>query len=120
MGAIGYEFLRQSLRLTAFAPSKPAMLMPVTRVEPMPTCLAIPRQVAPARESPVDHLLFALKHEGTDMQILAEALPKLEPASLLAELRRQPTSGYIRMACYGQAATRPTPRRRTHSPAVRP
>lgn len=97
---LGYEFLRQTLRLTAFAPRHPALLKPVTRVEPTDTHLAIPRNVAPDTEEPLDHLLFALKHEGTDLQILAEALPKIEASSLVAALRRSPTGVYIRTACY--------------------
>ena len=100
MTLVGYEFLRQSLRLTAFAPDRPALIKPVTRIEPTDAFLAIPRHVAPDADDPVEHVLFALKHEGTDLQILAEALPKIDPASLLAALRRAPTGTYIRTACY--------------------
>jgi hypothetical protein len=60
---------------------------PVTRVEPTGTFLAIPRHVAPGTDDPLEHVLFALKHEGTDLQILAEALPKIDAA------RRAPTYG---------------------------
>ena len=100
MSLLGYEFLRQSLQLTAFAPKLPALLKPVTRVEPTDSFLAIPRNVAPDSDDPLDHVLFALKHEGTDLQILAEALPKIEAGSLVAALRRAPTGAYIRTACY--------------------
>ena len=100
MSPVGYEFLRQSLRLTAFPPEFPALVKPVTRIEPADTFLAIPRPVAPDTEDPVAHVLFALKHEGTNLHILAEAMPKIGPASLLAELRQSPTGGYIRTACY--------------------
>lgn len=100
MSAVGYEFLRQTLHLSAFAPERPALVKPVTRVEPADTFLAIPRHVAPDTADPLQHVLFALKHEGTDLQILAEALPKIDPASLLAELRRLPSGAYIRAACY--------------------
>jgi Fic/DOC family len=100
MSPVGYEFLRQSLRLNAFPPEFPALVKPVTRIEPADTFLAIPRQVAPETKDPLAHVLFALKHEGTNLQILAEAMPKIDPASLLAELRQSPTGGYIRTACY--------------------
>jgi fido (protein-threonine AMPylation protein) len=100
MAALGYEFLRQALRLSTFPVERPALLKPVTRVEQTDAFLAIPKHVAPVTDDPVAHLLFALKHEGTNLQILAEALPKIDPASLIAELRRAPTGTYTRAACY--------------------
>jgi hypothetical protein len=100
MGVIGYEFLRRSLRLSAFEPERPALVKPVTRLERAASFIAVPRAVAPRSEDPAEHLLFALKHEGIDLKILAEALPHLRPATLLTELRRQPTGAYIRKACY--------------------
>lgn len=100
MIALGYEYLRQALKLSAFPVERPALLKPVTRVEQTDSFLAIPKHVAPATDDPVAHVLFALKHEGTNLQILAEALPKIDPASLIAELRRAPTGTYTRVACY--------------------
>ncbi len=76
------------------------MLKPVTRIERIESHLAIPRHAAPPTGDPVAHLLFALKHEGTNLQILAQALPRIDPAGLLAELRASPTGAYIRTACY--------------------
>lgn len=100
MVAVGYEFLRQSLHLSAFAPDRPALIKPVTRIELGDSFLAIPKNVAPRSDDPVEHVLFALKHEGTDLQVLAEALPKIDPGRLLTELRRLPTGAYTRLACY--------------------
>ena len=40
MTPVGYEFLRQTLQLAAFAPRCPALLKPVTRVEPTDGFLA--------------------------------------------------------------------------------
>lgn len=100
MAAVGYEFLRETLELSAFELRRPALIKPVTRMEPADTFLAVPKHVAPDSADPVKHTLFALKHEGINLQILAEALPKIDPATLLAELRRQPNGGYIRTACY--------------------
>ena len=100
MSALGYEFLRQALNLSAFEPARPALLKPVTRLQGEETHLAVPRHVAPAVDDPLAHVLFALKHEGTNLQILAEALPKIEPDALLAELRKAPTGTYIRVVAY--------------------
>jgi hypothetical protein len=100
MSVLGYEFLRQSFGLSAFAIDRPAMVKAVTKVEQSESCLAIPRQVAPPNDDPVSHLLFALKYEGINLQILSEALPKIDPAALLAALKLAPTGMYTRVACY--------------------
>lgn len=97
---LGYEFLRQALKLSAFPVPRPALLKPVTRVGQTDGFLAVPKHVSPATDDPLAHVLFALKHEGTNLQILAEALPRIDPSALLAELRRSPTGAYIRTACY--------------------
>jgi hypothetical protein len=100
VGAIGYQYLCNSLDLTAFGPVRPARLAPVTRILRQDGNLSVPQKSAPQSAEPLDHLLFALKHEGMELQILAEALPKVEPSALLAELRRTPNGSYIRAACY--------------------
>lgn len=97
---IGYEFLRAALDLSAFAPDRPAMVKTVTRIEASDAFLAVPKHVAPGTDDPLAHVLFALKHEGTNLQILAEALPKISPESMLVEFGASPTGGYIRIACY--------------------
>lgn len=54
--AVGYQFLHESLRLGVFAPERPALVKPVTRVEPTDGFLAIPRNVAPASDDPIEHI----------------------------------------------------------------
>jgi len=76
------------------------MVKPVTRVEPTDGFLAIPRHVAPASAEPLTHVLFALKHEGTNLQILAQALPHVDPAALTQAIKAAPTSSYLRLACF--------------------
>ena len=100
MSAIGYTYLLTLPGITAFPPRRPAVVKPVTRIESTPTFLAVPRQVAPTSENPLDHLLFALKHEGVNMQILAQALKRIDPADLLAAIRSASGGIYIRKACY--------------------
>lgn len=100
MAAIGYEYLRQALELSAYAPSRPAFIKPVTRIEQSNTSLDVPKHVAPNTNDPVAHLLFALKHEGTNLQILAEAMPKIDSSALAAEIRQAPSGAYTRVAGY--------------------
>jgi hypothetical protein len=62
--AVGYEFLRQSLGLPIPPIRRPATVQPVIRVGPgAHDTLAIPALVAPQSDDPLEHVLFALKHE---------------------------------------------------------
>ncbi len=97
---VGYAHLQVSLGLAAFSPPQPAELRPVTRVEQMGDVLAIPTRMTPAAESPLSHLLFALKHEGTDLPIVMETLARIPADQLLATFQRTPNGSYIRVACY--------------------
>ncbi len=100
MPSVGYQFLRDSLELNVFAPSRPAYVGPVTRLQAAGATLAVPRHVAPDSNDPLPHVLFALKHEGTNLQILAETMPKIAAAAMLAELDKAPNGAYIRLACF--------------------
>lgn len=93
-------FVREVLQLPVFAPARPATVRPVTRLERGADALAVPAHVAPSTDDPLAHLLFAIKHEGVDLQILAKALPCLSPEVLHAELRSAPNGQYIRIACH--------------------
>lgn len=100
MSVVGYAFLHRSLELTAFAPTRPARVRPVSRVMPAEALLAVPAHVAPAGTDPLDHVLFALKHEGINLQLLAQAMPLIPPERLLAVLQQTPNGQYIRIACF--------------------
>jgi len=98
MLSVGYEHLRQRLELSAFAPARPALVKPVVRVDPNDRFIAVPAALAPASDDLLGHVLFALKHEGTDLAILAEALPQVPAARLIGELQRTPSGKYLRIA----------------------
>jgi len=66
----GYAFLQALPEISAFPPRQPALVKPVTRVQSMASFLAIPRSLAPTSSDPLEHVLFALKHEGVNLQIL--------------------------------------------------
>jgi len=100
MEEVGYEFVRQALGLGVFPMTRPAVVRPVTRIQPLAGELAVPAQVAPRSDDVVDHLLFALKHEGTELQVIAAACARIAPSRLLDALRTTPTGGYLRKLCY--------------------
>lgn len=98
MASVGYQHLQESLGLSAFPPRLPAFVKLVTRIEPTPTFLAVPGHAAPRSDTALDHILFALKHEGVDLQILSEALGRVSADDLRAELVRTPNGKYLRIA----------------------
>lgn len=100
MSVVGYEWLRQTLGLRVFTVQQPAVVRPVTRIERLADELAVPASVAPLGGDAVEHLLFALKHEGTNLQVVAAACAHLAPARLQGALRSAPSGGYIRKLCY--------------------
>lgn len=100
MRSVGYEFVRELLKLAVFPPARPAAVRPVTRIERSTDALAVPAHVAPPTDAPLSHLLFAIKHEGIDLQILASALPRISSEDMHAELRSAPNGQYIRIACH--------------------
>ncbi len=100
---IGYEFLRQHLATAAFAFSPVARVSAVTRVSLMGEVLAVPASVAPQGNTVADalaHVLFALKHEGTQLPILAQALPQIAAKDMAEAFHAAPTGAYVRVACY--------------------
>ncbi len=97
---VGYQFLVDALHLGVPSLERPAKVSAVLRVQSTAEGVLVPAHVAPATEAPIDHLLFALKHEGTHLSVIAAALRKIEPEQLLMSLRQTPSGGYIRKACY--------------------
>lgn len=102
MQRVGYAFLRDRLSLSAFPVARPAVVAPVSRITPSAggRALQVPANVAPRSEAPLEHVLFALKHEGLNLQVLAEALPHVPEDHLVANFRASPNSIYLRKACY--------------------
>jgi len=100
MRAVGYAFLASLPGVTAFAPQYAAQLGPVTRMTPLPRGQLVPAEVAPAGTSVLEHVLFALKHEGVDLQILAQTVPRIPAEQLRQAIANKPGGVYIRKACY--------------------
>jgi len=97
---VGYEFLRSHLGLSAFPCERPARIADVTKIVQRPDSLEVPAAVAPRSEAPLEHILFALKHEGVNLQVLAQALPQVPAIQIIEAFRRSPASKYIRIAAY--------------------
>jgi len=97
---IGYEFLSDLLKTSAFPLARPARVSAVTKVTAMPDRLAVPASVAPTSNAPLDHLMFALKHEGLQLQAAILALKKIDPEDVGQAFQHSPSSAYLRQICY--------------------
>lgn len=68
---IGYSFLREHWHLPVFPVNPPARKASVTRITSGPDALLVPANVSPEGDAPLDHVLFALKHEGVKSRSLS-------------------------------------------------
>lgn len=100
MPLVGYAHLHDALKLKVIAPTRVAMVKPVTRISMIGDCLAVPQSVAPATDSTLEHIFFALKHEGINLGILAAALETVVAEQLLEELAKAPNGVFVRKTCF--------------------
>ncbi|WP_336274041.1 Fic family protein [Vreelandella indica] len=99
MKLIGYAYLHEHLALGVCPPKHPARVRPVTRIMTMGDEIAVPAGRAPDA-SLLAHLVFALKHEGIDLAILAGTLPHLPTEELQEALQNSPNGIYLRKLAY--------------------
>ena len=85
---VGYEFLRTHFNLSAFMCARPARIGSVTKVIARPDGLQVPAAVAPVSKDALEHVLFALKHEGINLQVLAQSLPLIPTARIIKTFRK--------------------------------
>ena len=100
MAFAGYSYLIEAMSLSVCPLKRSAVVKPVTRISVIGDALAVPASVAPAEGDFLAHILFALKHEGTHLAVLAQALPRIPAESLLNELAKAPNGIYLRKACF--------------------
>jgi len=95
---VGYQFAKDRLKLGILPIERPAAVGPVTRIERLDRIMSVPSHLSPGDDI-TENLLFALKHEGTNLSLIAAASVHLEPGKLLAKLREVPNGAYIRKLC---------------------
>lgn len=100
MRLLGYGWLRETLALPTLPVSPVAMVGATTRVTEVGDKRLIPASVAAELHSVLDHILFALKHEGANLGVLSHALRHVPAAELDAKMRAMPNSRFVRVACY--------------------
>lgn len=96
---IGYAWLAQLPEIKIAELKRYAEVRPVSRVEQISSCLAVPESVAPAPEL-LPQVLFAIRYEGINLAILAQVLPLICEQTLRNAYAASPTSQYLRKVCY--------------------
>ena len=93
----GYAFLVSTLKISAFFPTYPTKVSDaVNRKIETPSARLVPTRMAPKTASVIEHILFALKHEGIDLQILAEAVHFIEEKELQRQVSAHPAAAMVR------------------------
>ncbi|MCV6589672.1 MAG: Fic family protein [Marinobacterium sp.] len=96
---VGYAYLSELNGVKAITPDVRSRVMPVSRKERIGDVLAIPRSLQPEANI-LSHVLYALKHEGINLQILAQVLPLIDETAMREEFESSPTGKYLRAACF--------------------
>ncbi len=93
----GYSFLRDTFRTTALSLSNEAVVNSgVNKLVRADSQLFVPPRMAPDKNDLMAQLVFALKHEGINLEILSQVLPKLDSALLQQSLDNKPSSAIYR------------------------
>ncbi len=100
MRAAGYSLLHDKLQTSSIPLNRPAVVQPVTRMQQIGRTLAVPPKMAAPEDDLLGNVIFALKHEGINLSILAQVLPQIPVERFMEALRTAPNGVYIRKACY--------------------
>jgi len=96
MSEIGYAWLQTTLGAPDFLGDQRARLAASSRIERLPDgTLLVPHKLAP-EPTLLHHALFALKHEGVRLDLLASALRRMPADDLAAWVLATPNSVYGR------------------------
>ncbi len=97
----GYRYLVGKFGLKAFRPEIGAQSdSRCNRRLETSSGILVPPTAAPKSGAPLDHILFALKNEGINLQVLSQALPLVPPGELSEAVRRTPSGVYLRKAAF--------------------
>ncbi len=97
----GYRYLVNKFGLKAFEPEIGVRTdSACNRRMETGAMIIMPPSSAPKTQAPLDHILFALKTEGIDLQVLSQALPLVAPGELAEAVRKTPSGIYLRKAAF--------------------
>lgn len=99
---VGYAWLIKEYSLSTLPLSHASSIGPRARVDattPGTVSETFPPNYWPG-DDPLDHLVFALKYDDFNLDVLDQSLGRLGPDKLLAQVEKQPNGKYIRQLGY--------------------
>ena len=101
MPPAGYAHVVEALNLPVPQPRRKAEVSrAVNRRVVLDDRLLLPVRTAPQNDSVLEHLLFALRHEGVNLAVLAEALPHVPGGELQHRIDQGPLTAPLRRATF--------------------
>ena len=97
---VGYAWLADRPEVKTPMLEQIAEVRSVTRKEVIGTRIVVPATMAPAGDNLLEHILFALKHEGINLTLLAQTLPLIPELEIRLSYDASPTSQFLRKSCY--------------------
>lgn len=93
----GYAYLAEKFNLRCLSLiSKAKISTGVNKLVQLPGQVLVPPRMAPAPEDVLGHLVFAMKHEGVNLELLAQVLPSVGAEALQKAVDDTPSSAVIR------------------------
>lgn len=93
----GYAFLADKCGSSRISLDETARLdTGVNRLVREGNALLVPARMAPASDDLFAHIAFAIKHEGMNLEILAQALPHVSEDQIEQAVEQRPTSALMR------------------------
>lgn len=103
MPVAGYQHLIERYSLPCLPVAVPAQVQPVAKIVREDGRLMVPQHVAPAQDAvAVDHLLFAIRHEGIDLAVI-DALARtgaISDTAVRDQVAGTPTGVFVRRLGY--------------------
>jgi Fic family protein len=98
---VGYAYIEQILNIPPMKQRKPSIINSnIGRIVNEKDAVLYPTKTAPADESILSHLFFALKNEPIDLYVLSIALKTVDKADISERINLAPTSYQSRIAGY--------------------
>lgn len=93
----GYAYLADKSNLRCLSlTTKAEMRAGVNKLIRLPGQLLVPPRMVPSADDVLGHLTFAVKHEGINLELLAQLLPSMDVAVLQRAVDKTPSSAVIR------------------------
>ena len=97
----GYSYLVRCFCQSSIKPRVTAKVsLSVSRRVEQSGCILFPMSSVPPANDLLGHILFAIRYEGINLQILSEMLPRVSEKAMREAIQAKPNGAYLRKAGY--------------------